>query len=74
LVGDRLRCVQGVDSFNVVQPTFIDAAFVRRTLVDRDRCANQITERKKQEAPTEAGAPVLVVIFIVAAVRYCAAA
>ena len=30
MVGERLRCVQAVDLFNVVQPPFIDAAFAQR--------------------------------------------
>jgi hypothetical protein len=63
LVGERLRCVQAVDSFNVVHSTFIDAVFVRQTPADQDRCANQIAVRKKQEAPANAGAPVLFVVF-----------
>jgi hypothetical protein len=51
LVVEPSRCVQVVDSFNVVHSAFIDAAFVRQTLADQDRCANQIARAQKTRSP-----------------------
>jgi hypothetical protein len=74
LVGALSRCVQAVDSFNVVQPTFIDAVFLwqrrasEKVLIRKlSRAKKQNTARKKQGAPDDAGAPRFVLLFLLLA-------
>jgi hypothetical protein len=55
LVGEPLRCVQVVDSFNVVQPTFIDAVFVRRSLLIQSRSQTNSLRAKNKEPRTMPG-------------------
>jgi hypothetical protein len=55
LVGKPLRRVQAFDSFNVVQPTFIDAAFVRRNFLITSLLQNKIAARKNKEPRTMPG-------------------